>query len=66
MALWENKDGTPDWGYIVLMCCVLSCCLLGQCSDGGGGSNLPTESEWQRMSDEEKGKAIADEIIRNP
>ena len=66
MAIWENKDGTPDWTYIVLIVCVFSCCLFGQCDTGPSKSNLPTESEWQRMTDEEKGKAIADEIIRNP
>ena len=60
MAIWENKDGEPDWPFIVLMCC-----LVPQYGDGGRGtSNLPIEFEWQRITDEEKAKAIADEIRR--
>ena len=37
MAIWEDKDGKPDWWYIGLMVCVFSCCLIPSCPGGGGG-----------------------------
>jgi hypothetical protein len=68
MAIWEKKDGTPDWGYIVLMCCVFSCCLIPQCDGGGGGSNrnplADSEAEWQSLSTQEKADRIEREMRR--
>ena len=61
-VFFQNKDGTTNWGYIILLICMFSCCLIPQCGGGGSTSpNLPSESEWNRMTPEEKGKRIADE-----
>ncbi|MAS75053.1 MAG: hypothetical protein CMO57_01490 [Verrucomicrobiales bacterium] len=62
---FQNKDGTTNWGYIILLICMFSCCLIPQCGGGGStGPNLPSESEWNRMTPEEKGKRIADEAMK--
>jgi len=64
-GFFGDKEGNTNWLLVAFCCLIPFCCMIPQCS-GGGGSFLPTDSEWEQMSDEEKGKAIADEIIRNP
>jgi hypothetical protein len=51
-------EGNTNWLLIAFCCLIPFCCVIPQCG-GGGGSFLSTDAEWQQMSDEEKGKAIA-------